>query len=176
MKKTMNVQEIALCGLFIALGITTPMFFHLFNMGGPMFLPMHIPVLIGGMVLSPSVAIILGVLTPLLSSILTGMPVLYPMGVIMMVELGVYALSTSLLEQSSITNRYVKLLIAMICGRIAAGVVVAILFFAFGFQTNPIAFVIGAVVTGLPGIIIQFVVVPPFQMALKAVSKRLVRA
>lgn len=63
------------------------MAFHLIGMTGPITLPMHIPVLIGGLLLSP-LALLLGIVTPVVSSLLTGMPVIYPMAIIMAFELG----------------------------------------------------------------------------------------
>lgn len=171
MSNRINVHEIAFAGLFIALGVIVPQAFHLFGMiGGQIFLPMHLPVLIGSAILSPGVALMLGVLTPLLSSALTGMPVLYPMGVIMMFELGTYAFITALLHSKFNFNSYINLILAMVAGRIVAGLVVAVLFIGFGFQTTPITFVVGAIVTGISGIIIQIIVVPPLQIALKKID------
>lgn len=177
MKKNVNIHEVTITALFIALGVTVPQAFHLFGMiGGQIFLPMHIPVLIGAAVLSPVYAVILGTMTPLMSSLLTGMPVLYPMGLIMFFELGTYALAVSLLRQKYNLNPYITLIMAMIAGRISAGLVVSVLFLGFGFPTNPVSFVIGAVVTGLTGIVIQLVVVPPLQHALKVLDNRFVLA
>lgn len=170
--KKLRVQELTIIALFVAVGIILPMIFHSFGMGGPMFLPMHIPVLIGSALISPSSAILLGTLTPIMSSLLTGMPPVYPMLPIMIFELATYAFVISYLEKNTDMNIYLQLVISMIAGRIMAGLVVALLFFGLGFQTNPVNFIIGAIVTGLPGIAIQFIIVPPLQMALKNLNRR----
>lgn len=51
---------------------------------------------------------------------------------------------------------------AMIGGRIVAGLVVAVMVALFGVQLDPILFVIGGIVTGLPGIALQLLLIPPF--------------
>ena len=49
----MKSKKIVLSGLFIALGVVVPMIFHTVNLAGPIFLPMHIPVLLAGFLLGP---------------------------------------------------------------------------------------------------------------------------
>ena len=43
-----------------------------------------------------------------------------------------------------------------------AGLVVAIMVALFGVQLDPVLFVIGGIVTGLPGIALQLLLIPPF--------------
>ena len=65
------------------------------------------------------------------------------------------------IEKTLKQNVVVSLVVAMIAGRIAAVIVVFFLGQLFGFQgPGPILFIQGAIVTGLPGIVIQLVVVP----------------
>ncbi len=157
----MKTKNIVLSGLFVAFGLILPMIFHQFSMGGPAFLPMHIPVLIGTMLLGPSSGFLIGMVTPVLSSVLTGMPPTFPMLPIMFFELAVYGLIAGYLYKTLKQNVVVSLVVAMIAGRIAAGIVVFFLGQFFGFQgPGPIPFIQGAIVTGLPGIVIQLVVVP----------------
>src|SRR6056297_3524954 len=124
MKKTKS-KEIVLSGLFIALGLLVPMLFHAVGGAGPVFLPMHLPVLVGGFILSPKFAVLVGLSTPLLSSVLTGMPVLMPMAPIMMAELGIYGLTVSLLKEKGVNN-VITLISAMIFGRISAVLMVTV--------------------------------------------------
>ena len=160
MNNKITTKELVLSGVLLAAGLILPMIFHMFSMTGPMFLPMHIPVLLGGMLLSPSLALILGIITPIVSSILTGMPVPFPMGVIMAFELGTYGLITALAVTKFKLNIVLSLIISMISGRIVAGLVVAALVQLFGVQMNPIMYVKGAIITGVPGLIIQLVFIP----------------
>lgn len=165
-----KTREIVYAGLLIALGYVLPMIFHLFSMGGPAFLPMHLPILIAGLLLSPQSALLVGVITPILSSLLTGMPPIYPMLPIMIFELATYGLVTALCFNKYNLGYYKSLIIAMVAGRIVAGLVVAVLALGFGLPMSPIPYIIGAIVTGLPGIAIQLVVVPAFAKMLSMVG------
>lgn len=167
MNNKITTKEIVLGGLLIATGLILPMIFHLFGVTGQIALPMHIPVLIGGFLLSPSLALGLGIITPLVSSVLTGMPVLFPMAVIMMFELGTYALTASLLSRKMKMKIIPSLIGAMAAGRIAAGLTVALLVQLFGVKMNPLIYIKGAVLTGIPGIIIQLIFIPLLIFSIK---------
>ena len=172
MKPTFKPAELTKAAFFIAMGIVLPMGFHFFQMAGPIFLPMHIPALLAGFFLSPLPAVMVGLLTPLLSSVLTGMPPFFPMAVIMMVELAAYAGLVSLSRRWRLSeNRNLAqifcLLIAMIGGRIVAGLVVFILSLTVaGIQLSPLPYMIGAVTKGLPGIIVQLIFIPSLLLLL----------
>ena len=49
MKKTISAKNLAFCALCIALCVVLPMAFHAIANAGPIFLPMHIPVLLCGL-------------------------------------------------------------------------------------------------------------------------------
>ncbi len=172
MKPTFKPVELTKAAFFIAMGIVLPMGFHFFQMGGPVFLPMHIPVLLSGFFLSPLPALMVGLLTPLLSSILTGMPPIFPMAVIMMAELAAYASLVSLSRQRRLVenrnlSQIICLLIAMLGGRIAAGLVVFILSVTVaGIKLSAVPYIIGAVAKGLPGIILQLIFIPSLLLLL----------
>ncbi|WFA09372.1 ECF transporter S component [Tissierella sp. Yu-01] len=157
----MKAKRIVLSGLFVAIGILLPMIFHQFSMGGPAFLPMHIPVLIAGLFLGPIEGLMVGLITPILSSVLTGMPVMFPMLPIMVFELGTYGFTAGYFYKKLKMNLFVSLILSMLDGRISAGIVVFILGSFFGYQgAGPIPFIQGAIITGIPGIIIQIIFVP----------------
>ena len=168
-----KTKKITLSGIFIAIGILLPMVLHFAGSeAGKVFLPMHIPVLLSGFVLGPAYGLGVGVITPLLSSILTGMPPLVtpvPMAVIMIFELGAYGMVSGLLNKKFKLNMICSLLGSMLAGRIAAGIVVAVILYVFGFKNlgNPVIYVWGGIITGLPGIVIQLIVVPAFLTLLK---------
>ncbi len=172
MNRKFETKEIVLSGLLLASGIILPMAFHLFGMTGPIALPMHIPVLIGGFLLSPHLALLLGILTPLISGLLTGMPVLFPMAIIMAFELGTYGLTASLLTTKLKLTAISSLIISMIAGRIAAGLTVAVLVQLFGIKMNPFIYVKGSLITGLPGIIIQLIFIPSLIFAINKYLKK----
>lgn len=155
-----KTRRLVIAGLLLAIGIIIPMIFHSTGIAGTVFLPMHIPVLMGGFLLPPYLALLLGMLTPLINSLVTGMPPLYPIGIIMIFELGVYGLIASLLYRRLSIPSIISLIVSMIAGRIMAGLVVFILATFFAVQLDPILFIIGGVTTGIPGIIIQIILVP----------------
>ena len=159
MKFTRKLTLTALC---IALCVVLPLAFHAIPDGGSIFLPMHIPVLLCGLMLGWRCGLTCGVLGVLLSSLITGMP---PMAYVppMLVELAVYGLVTGLLSRLVRTGKpmadiYISLISAMLIGRIAAGVSKALIF-----AVNEItmqAWFVSSFVTALPGLIIQLVLIP----------------
>lgn len=165
MNKTKNLTYGA---LLIVLGIVTPMIFHTFNMGGKIFLPMHLPVLIAGLLLDPLYALLVGVLTPVLSSILTSMPPIMPMLPIMVFELGTYGLVGALIKNKAKQSDIVSLICAMISGRIIAGIIVYFMISLFSVKLPaPHLFISSGVITGLPGIVIQIILIPILMAALR---------
>ena len=165
--KDKGIGQLALAGLFIAFGLVLPMMFHVVGLGST-FLPMHIPVLLAGFVLEVPFAAAVGAMTPFLSSIFTGMPPTFPVMPYMVFELAVYGTMTSILYRKMRLNVYISLILGMISGRIMAGIVVWILAKFFATQLpGPVAFITGSIVTGLPGIIIQLVFIPPLVMLLQ---------
>lgn len=170
--KLRSIYQLVLSGLFIALGIILPIIFHAFGGAGSIFLPMHIPVLLAGIFLNIPFAILVGVLTPLLSSIFTGMPPAFPMLPIMIVELPVYAMSIGIILQRTKYNLYLGMIFSMVMGRLAAGVVVFILVSLFSAKLpGPFIFIKGAIITGLPGILIQLILIPALVMAIEKWGK-----
>jgi len=154
------MKRMVFSALFIAFGLVIPPMFHALGMGGPVFLPMHIPVLLGGLILGPGAGVTIGLLTPLLSSLLMGMPPLNsPIVFMMTVELAVYGLVGGYLMKWR-GNLLLSLVGALIGGRIALGLSVAAVRLVVPFPGTPVAFVAGSLVTGLPGLALQLVLVP----------------
>lgn len=171
MNRKVTTKELVLSGLLLATGILLPMVFHMFGMTGPIALPMHIPVLIGGFLLPPQLALALGIITPITSGLLTGMPVMFPMSIIMAVELGIYGLTASIATRKFNLSSIPSLIISMITGRIGAGITVAALVQIFAVKMNPLIYVKGGLVTGLPGIVIQLIFIPSLVYAIKRYMK-----
>lgn len=172
MNNKITTKELVLSGLLLASGLILPMIFHIFGMTGTVFLPMHIPVLLGGMLLSPSLALILGMITPVISSIFTGMPVAFPMAVIMAFELGTYGFVAALAVRKFKLSILPSLIISMICGRIAAGLAVALLVQLFGIKMDPLMYIKGVIITGMPGLIIQIIFIPSLIYAINGYCKK----
>ena len=153
-------REIALAGMFIAIGVLLPLFFHKIG-AGPMFLPMHIPVLIAGFALSMPFSIIVGAATPVLSSLISGMPPMFPVLPYMVFELTAYSLSACVFYRTIKAGIYISLLASMIIGRTVSGIVVWLLASFLGAALpGPVAFVCAGAIASLPGIIIQLAIIP----------------
>ena len=98
MKKLTVLNKSILTALCIALCVVLPMTLHAIPKGGVLFSPMHLPVLLCGLVCGAPFGLVCGILGPLVSSLLTGMPVFGYMPV-MMIELGLYGLISGLVMQ-----------------------------------------------------------------------------
>jgi riboflavin transporter FmnP len=156
-----NVRELILGGLFVALGIVVPIAFHAIG-AGPVFLPMHIPVLLAGFITGPAIGGLVGAVTPILSSLLTGMPPLMPPRAQMMVaELAVYGLLSGFAYRTKKLHVVLSLIIAMFGGRVVYGILAAYVLPLFGFTPVPVFYPITAgLITSLPGIVIQLLLIP----------------
>lgn len=165
--KNNSLREMVMSGLFITMGLVLPVMFHFFGLGKN-FLPIHIPVLLAGFILSMPYAVAVGVLTPLLSSLITGMPPMFPVLPYMVFELAVYAAVVNVLSKKMKLNTYFALIISMIAGRMTAGIVVWGMVGIFGAKLpGPVVFIASAVTSGIPGIIIQLAFIPPMIAILK---------
>jgi len=165
-----ETRKLIFSGMFLAFGIIIPYIFHIVNLGGPIFLPMHIPVLLVAFYVNPLYALSVGALAPLLNSILTGMPVLYPIAIIMSFELATYGFVTSISYKKY--NLMLSLIIGMISGRLVAGLIVVILQGIFGLEMNPLFYIKGAIITGIPGALIQLIIIPLIVKKFKIINKK----
>lgn len=168
MKKNQTKRLVA-AAMCIALGIVLPVAFHTVPNAGSVLLPMHIPVLLCGLICGWPYGLACGILTPSLSALLTGMP---PAAYLpsMICELAAYGLASGVLRNVIHTGRhvldlYLQLIGAMLAGRVVYGVLNALIFSAgsYSFQI----FLSGAFVTALPGIVIQLALVPGLILALE---------
>lgn len=132
---------------------------------------MHIPVLIAGFLLGPLYGLIIGMISPLISAMTTGMPAIARLP-FMIGELATYgAISGLLFEQLGFYKRrfgiYISLLGAMLVGRIVYGLMIVGAIYLFGVKGLSIGMVGTAIITGIPGIVIQVVCIPVLILALK---------
>jgi len=171
----MKAYKMVGCSLFVALGILLPIFFHMFGVG-KVFLPMHLPVFLAGLLLGSREGLLVGILAPLLSSLLTGMPpIVPPMAQLMVFELGTYGYVSGKMRTKGI-NIYVSLAIAMIAGRTVAGIVGWGLLPLFGLPRFPLLFPFTtSLVAGLPGLMLQFLLLPPLAIAMERANMHIER-
>ena len=175
--KTMSpVKRLVLTAACAALCIVVPMAFHAVPNAGMIFLPMHIPVLICGLLCGWPFGLLCGLVGPLLSSLITGMP---PAATLpgMMVECAVYGAASGALMRCIRTGKllpdlYLSLVPAMLAGRVISGIVKALIL-APG--TTLAAWATASFVTALPGIVIQLILIPVLLASLeraKLIPKR----
>ncbi|MBT9177257.1 MAG: hypothetical protein DDT20_01590 [Firmicutes bacterium] len=154
--------------MMIALGVILPFAFHGIPGGGRVFLPMHIPAILAGLLFGPLSGVVSGALTPLVSSVLTGMPPLapVPIAVQMSVELAIFGLLAGVFYRVWRQNLMFSLVVAMFGGRFAYSIVTLAFFPLFGLRTAPLGVVFGAALaTAVPGLLLQFVAIPAVVLA-----------
>ena len=162
-----HIKRMTLSAVCIALCVVLPMAFHIIPNAGTVMLPMHIPVLLCGLVCGWQYGLLCGILGPLVSSILTGMP---PAAILpgMMVECGMYGCVGGLMMErirtgSLYADLYISLPVAMLAGRVISGIVKALILTP-GMSFS--AWVAASFVTALPGISIQLILIPSLIVAL----------
>ena len=172
MKKFNKTQQLTLAGLVLAIGLILPSLFHAVPNAGKVFLPMHLPVLMAGLLLDPMYALAVGILTPVLSNLMTGMPPTFPILPIMVCELAAYGLFASILKHKAKLHYMVALILSMLLGRIVGGLVAFVMTKAFALQLPPPhIWIWGSITTGLPGIVIQLILIPAIYFALNKYMK-----
>lgn len=166
-KQTLNL---VLSAMFLAIGLVLPFLTGQIQQIGNMLLPMHLPVLVCGLICGWQYGAAVGFILPPLRYVLFGTPLIFPMGVAMAFELAAYGFIVGFLYNRSrwqcIIALYRSLFAAMIGGRLVWGVVRVLLTGvadqAFTWQM----FLSGALFTAVPGIILQLVFIPALMVAL----------
>lgn len=157
--------------MFLAIGIILPFFTGQIPQIGSMLLPMHIPVFLCGLICGWQYGLVVGFILPLMRSFLFGMPPLYPTAISMAFELATYGLLSGLLFTKAhwkcLRSLYRCLIIAMLGGRLVWGVVQT---FLLGLGENGFtfyAFLGGAFLNAIPGILLQLILIPSVMLALR---------
>ena len=161
MRTRNSIKNMTMAAVCVALCVVLPIAFHSIPDAGSVFLPMHIPVLICGMICGWPYGFLCGLVGPLLSSALTGMP---PIAFLpgMMVECAAYGMVSGLMlkyvhTKSTYADLYIALVTAMLAGRVVSGIAKALIFTP-GLAMS--AWITASFDTALPGILIQLVFLP----------------
>lgn len=168
MQKMSNVKKSIITAVCIALCYVIPLMFHGIQNAGNIFCPMHIPVFICGLICGWQYGLLCGIAGPALSSALSGMP---PVAILpsMMVELAAYGTAAGFMmklvrTKSTYADLYISLIVAIVCGRVLAGLAKALIFARGSYSMS--AWIAGSVVTSWPGTVIQLVFIPTIVFAL----------
>ena len=120
-----GTKKLTLAAMFFAIGIILPFFIGQIPLIGQMLLPMHIPVLLCGLIVGWQYGLAAGFFLPLVRGMLFGMPALFPNGIGMAFEMATYGLVIGYLYSHSrwqcIKSLYRCLIVAMIAGRLVWG-------------------------------------------------------
>ena len=171
--KSIAVKTAISLGL-IALAVLLPQLVHLAlgQPGGVKWLPMYLPILIGGCLLGTRWALAVGILSPIVSFLLTSlggnaMPAA-PRLPFMILELAVFAAVSGLFTRKIVKNglwAFPAVICAQISGRL---VFLAAIALTQSFTTFTTGMIWGQIVTGIPGLVVQAILAPVIMIGLRA--------
>lgn len=163
-------KRTTLCAVCIALCYILPIAFHGVGLGSTLS-PMHIPVLLCGLVCGGGAGFLCGLIGPVLSSLLSGMPPML-MLVRMIPELCIYGLvggaaMKRLHTGSSAKDVYISLIAAMVAGRIVGGIATAVFYTVTSGVYNVGLWFTSYFIESVPAIVIHLVLVPVLVFSLQ---------
>lgn len=168
--KNKKLQNLVLSAMFLGLGLVLPFFTGQIPQIGNMLLPMHLPVILCGFICGWKYGLVVGAITPVLRSAVFGMPPMYPTAIAMAFELAAYGFLVGFLFRNArwqcLKSLYRCLVISMLGGRVVWGIVMTVI---LGLGENGFtltAFLTGAFLNAIPGIIVQLILVPAIMLAL----------
>lgn len=161
---SVKVQTIATLTAIVG-AVAVPQVFHLLGAAsglgtslGEAFLPMHLPIILVGLLAWPYAGAIAGLLGPLASFALSGMPgiVILPF---MMIELCGYGLAAGLLRNTKLPT-FGKVVIAQIAGRAVRAAAILAAVYLLGNESVRVASIWTSIATELFGIALQWTLLP----------------
>lgn len=162
--KNKRLEKLTLSAVFLCIGMVLPLLTMQVKEIGDSLLPMHIPVMLCGLLCGWQYGLAVGFILPFLRSAIFSMPPMYPNAIWMAAEMATYGFVIGFLywrsNKKSIARVYFSLIAAMLAGRMVWGVVKSIL---LGLGTDTFtfkAFLIGGFVDSILGIILQLTIIP----------------
>ena len=161
-----NIRTYGIIAAFVVLSVLTPWVFHQFHLAGATYLPMHFFIFTAALTCGWQAGAIVGLLTPFAAYFVSGMPAMTVLPQIA-VEVTVYGLIAGLLRQKFNLRVVWSLLGAMVGGRIALLIAVAIVqaisghvYSPLGPAAAPFTAVWNTVTQAWPGMLIQLALIP----------------
>lgn len=136
---------------------------------GEMLLPMHLPIMLVGLLAGPYAGVVAGVLGPVCSFLLSGMPTAVMLPFIT-IEMGLYGLSAGLLRNSKLPV-FGKVLVTQVTGRAGRAVATLFAFYVIGSTKVGVASIWTSVVTGVIGIVLQWILLPAISYGVEKLKK-----
>jgi len=166
---SLQVRKMTYAALYLAIAMVLPFVTGQIPEIGAMLSPMHIPVLLCGFMCGWPWGLAVGLIAPLLRSVVFGMPVMFPGAVAMAFELATYGCLSGLLYHllpKKAWCTYAVLVISMIAGRVVWGIARLILAGLSGGSFTWALFIAGAVTNAIPGIILHLALIPVLVIAM----------
>lgn len=164
-----KTYTLVLSALFLAIGIVLPIFTGQIPQVGKTLLPMHLPVLLCGLICGWQYGGAVGFVLPFLRYAMFGVPPM-PNGVAMAFELATYGIIVGVLYSRSrwqcVIALYRALLTAMVGGRLVWAAARAVM---TGVASVPFTweiFLADAFLNAIPGVILQLILIPALMVAL----------
>ena len=159
-----SIKKITISAMFLVIGVVLPFLTGQIKEIGDTLLPMHLPVMLCGLICSFKYGLAVGLILPFIRAVTVGMPPIYPNAIWMSLELATYGFVVGFLyftfNKKQMWWLYCCLLTAMISGRIVWGISKTILLGISGKEFTIQAFIAGGIVDSLPGIVLQLVLIP----------------
>ncbi|MCR5436696.1 MAG: hypothetical protein K6E97_06500 [Treponema sp.] len=172
--KKITYKSLVSAGLII-LAVVLPQLVHLAlgQPGGVKWLPMYLPVLIGGCLLGAKWGLITGILSPLVSFIITSaignpMPAFARLP-FMIAELAAFALVSGLFSKKILKNglwAFPAVIAAQIAGRALFLLLIAV---TQRFTSFTVPMIWNQIKAGLPGLLVQAIIVPVIIIILRKI-------
>ena len=159
-----NVRNMCIAAVSLALCMLLPFLTGQIPQIGSALSPMHIPVLLCGLLAGWQWGLLIGAVSPLLRFLLFQMPPIMPTGLAMCFELAGYGVAAGILVSKlpkKLPYLYVSLVIAMLAGRLVWGTARYVIGMALGEPFTFQAFLAGAFLNAIPGIICHIILIPP---------------
>ena len=165
-----NTRTVTLSGLLLARAMVLPFITGQIPWIASRISLMHIPVFLAGYMVGGVPAMLVGIIAPVMRSMMFGMPRLFPSRIGMAFELGAYGLFLGTLWAKSKKDTkaiYSCLIIAMLGGRIVWGIASYALYSIAGNPFTVNMFMAGAFINAVPAIIIHILLIPLLAKALQ---------
>ena len=165
-----NLKKTAGSAVLLALCMVLPLLTGQLAELGNMLCPMHLPVLICGMLFGYVWGGAIGFIAPLLRFAIFSMPPIYPVGISMAFELLAYGVISGVMTRllpKKPPYIYLTLITAMLGGRVVWALVRMLLTILGGAPFTFAVFIADGFVNAMPGIVLQVLIIPPIVLALK---------
>ncbi len=169
-QKHTDTLRLTYSALYLAIAMVLPLITGQIPEIGKALCPMHIPVLLCGFVCGWPWGLAVGLIAPVMRSVIFGMPAMVPGAAAMSFELAVYGAAAGWLHSRLPDNPgliWAELLTAMILGRVVWGAARLVIAGVTGNAFTWTLFISGAVTTAVPGIILHLVLIPILVIAME---------